>query len=159
MNIKQLSIQAAVAGVIAAGAPVQAATWVYVANADSQDLSVYELDRAGGAMKPVATVPVGGMAMPMVVSHDKKYLYVALRSQPFRVVSFAIDGATGGLKKLGESALADNMANRPITASEWRDYEIAGTVDADATMLLFGLELIGRGVACIDDVRLEVTPS
>ncbi len=117
MNIKQLSIQAAVAGVIAAGAPVQAATWVYVANADSQDLSVYELDRAGGAMKPVATVPVGGMAMPMVVSHDKKYLYVALRSQPFRVVSFAIDGATGGLKKLGESALADNMANIDLDPS------------------------------------------
>lgn len=86
-------------------------TWVYVSNADSQDISVFGLDRAAGALRPVATVPVGGMAMPMVVSKDKKFLYVALRSQPFRVVSFAIDAGTGGLKKIAESALADSMCN------------------------------------------------
>ncbi|WP_296924668.1 lactonase family protein [Polaromonas sp.] len=93
------------------------ATWVYVSNADSQDISVFHLDRAAGALKPVATVPVGGVAMPMVVSRDKKFLYVASRSQPFRVLTFAIDGATGGLKKLGESALADSMASIDIDAS------------------------------------------
>jgi len=86
-------------------------TWVYISNADSEDISVLQLDRAAGALKPVTVVPVGGTAMPMVVSKDKKFLYVALRSQPFRVVTFAIDGATGGLKKLGESTLSDSMAN------------------------------------------------
>lgn len=99
------------AGMIAASAAAPAATWVYVANADSQEISVLQLDRAAGALKPVAVVPVGGAAMPMVVSKDKKFMYVALRSQPFRVVTFAIDGVTGGLKKLGESTLADSMAN------------------------------------------------
>jgi len=94
-----------------------AATWVYVSNADSQDISVFQLDRAAGVLKPVATVAVAGTAMPMVVSKDKKFLYVALRSQPFRVVTFAIDSATGGLKKLGESALADSMANIDLDAS------------------------------------------
>ncbi len=95
----------------ATGTLPQAASWVYVSNADSQDISVFQLDRAAGQLKPVATVPVGGVAMPMVVSRDKKFLYVASRSQPFRVTTFAIDGATGGLSKLGESALADSMAN------------------------------------------------
>lgn len=88
-----------------------AATWVYVSNADSQDISVMQLDRVAGRLTPVATVPVVGTAMPMVVSKDKKFLYVALRSQPYRVVTFAIDGSTGGLKRIGEAALADSMAN------------------------------------------------
>ncbi|HYW58361.1 MAG TPA: beta-propeller fold lactonase family protein [Polaromonas sp.] len=93
------------------------ATWVYVSNADSQDISVLELDRNAGTLKPVATVPVGGTAMPMAVSKDKKFLHVAVRSQPFRVVTFAIDGAAGGLKKLGESALADSMCNIDLDPS------------------------------------------
>lgn len=88
-----------------------AATWVYVANADSQEISVLELDRAQGTLKPVETVNVGGAVMPMVVSSDKRFLYAALRSQPFRVVSFAIDGPSGKLRKLGEAPLADSMAN------------------------------------------------
>ncbi|RYG14773.1 MAG: lactonase family protein [Burkholderiales bacterium] len=105
------------AGMIAATPAAGAATWVYVANADSQEISVLQLDRAAGALKPVAVVPVGGSAMPMVVSKDRKFLYVALRSQPFRVVTFAIDGATGGLRKLGESTLADSMANIDLDAT------------------------------------------
>ena len=64
-----------------------AATWVYVSNADSQEISVLELDRAQGALKPVQTLNVGGTVMPMVVSHDKRMLYAALRSQPFRVTA------------------------------------------------------------------------
>lgn len=88
-----------------------AATWVYVSNADSQDLSVLELDRNAATLKPVETVPLAGMAMPMAVSPDKRVLYVALRSQPFRVVSLAIDPASGKLRKLGEAPLADSMAN------------------------------------------------
>ncbi|MFN9475556.1 lactonase family protein [Acidovorax sp.] len=88
-----------------------AATGVYVSNADSQDVSVLELDRGAGTLKPVETVPLAGMAMPMAVSPDRRVLYVALRSQPFRVVSLAIDPASGRLRKLGEAPLADSMAN------------------------------------------------
>lgn len=88
-----------------------AATWVYVSNADSQDVSVFALDRAAATLTPVETVPLGGMAMPMAFSPDKRVLYVALRSQPFRVVSLAVDPASGKLRKLGEAPLADSMAN------------------------------------------------
>jgi 6-phosphogluconolactonase len=40
-----------------------------------------------------------------------------MRSQPFRVASFAIDAASGRLRKLGESALADSMANIDVDRS------------------------------------------
>jgi len=112
---QDLSLRGVAAGIGAAlallGGEASAATWVYVANADSQDVSVFALDRATATLTPVETVPVGGMAMPMAVSPDKRVLYVALRSQPFRVVSLAIDPASGKLRKLGEAALADSMAN------------------------------------------------
>ena len=54
-----------------------------------------ELDRDAGRVKPVESVAVGGMVMPLAVSPDKRVLYAALRSQPFRVVSLAIDPASG----------------------------------------------------------------
>lgn len=99
---------AASAALVAPGA--WAATWVYVSNADSQDVSVFELDRGAATLRALDTMPLGGMAMPMAVSPDKKVLYVALRSQPFRVVSLSIDAASGKLRKLGEAPLADSMA-------------------------------------------------
>ena len=62
----------------------------------------------------------------MAVSPDKRFLYAALRSQPFRVVSFAIDGASGKLRKLGEASLADSMQ------------------DLDHSALVRALELLGN---------------
>jgi 6-phosphogluconolactonase len=62
-------------------------------------------------------VAVGGTVMPLAVSPDKRFLYAALRSQPFRVLSFAVDPASGRLKKLGEAPLADSMANIDVDAS------------------------------------------
>jgi 6-phosphogluconolactonase len=96
---------------MAAAAGAQAGTVVYVANADSQEISVLALDRASGALTSIETVAVGGAVMPMALSPDKRILYAALRSQPYRVASFAIDPASGRLNKLGEAALADSMAN------------------------------------------------
>ena len=95
----------------AAAASAQGATYVYVSNADSQEISVLQMDRSSGALTAIETVNVGGTVMPMALSPDKRMLYAALRSQPYRVVSFAIDPASGRLKKLGEAALADSMAN------------------------------------------------
>lgn len=110
----RLVVGIALAAIAATG---HAATWVYVSNADSQEISVLQLDRASGALTAVDTVAVGGTAMPMAISPDKRVLYAALRSQPYRVVSFAIDPATGKLKKLGEAALADSMANIDVDRS------------------------------------------
>lgn len=98
-------------GLLVFAGAASASTWVYVANADSQEISVLELDRTQGLLKTIETVNVGGAVMPMSVSTDRRFLYAALRSQPFRVVSFAIDGPSGKLRRLGEAPLADSMAN------------------------------------------------
>jgi len=106
-----------VAGSLLAAATAMAGTVVYVSNADSQELSVLAFDRASGRLSPVETVAVGGTVMPLALSPDKRFLYAALRSQPFRVLSFAVDPASGRLKKLGEAPLADSMANIDVDAS------------------------------------------
>ncbi|ADU36099.1 lactonase family protein [Variovorax paradoxus] len=102
---------------LAVAGQASAATWVYVSNADSQEISVLALDRDKGTLTPVQTLAVGGTVMPMAVSHDKRVLYAALRSQPFRVASMSIDAGTGKLQKLGEAPLADSMANIDLDAS------------------------------------------
>lgn len=83
---------------------------VYVSNADSREISVLALDTHAGTLRSSQTVPVGGMAMPLALSPDRKKLYVALRSEPYTVEAFTIDGATGQLSPLGSAALPDSMA-------------------------------------------------
>ena len=49
----------------------------------------------------------------------------------------------------------DNMGNRPITSSQWREYEIVGDVDDDAEVLNIGMLLLGQGKAWLDAVAIE----
>jgi 6-phosphogluconolactonase len=91
-----------------------AATFVYVGNADSQDVSVLEL-KPNGDLTPVETTAVPGPAkpgssLPLAVSPDKRRLFAGLRNEPFSVVTFAIDAKTGKLKLVGPGPLADSMA-------------------------------------------------
>jgi 6-phosphogluconolactonase len=51
-----------------------------------------------------------GPSTPLAVSHDRRFLYAGIRSQPYRVVAFAIDPASGALSHLGNAPLADSMA-------------------------------------------------
>lgn len=105
-------LAASLAGLLlAAACGARATTVVYVSNADSQEISVLQLDKSKGVLQPLDTVKVGGTVMPLAVSPDKHFLYASLRSQPYRVTSFAIDAASGRLTRLGESSLADSMAN------------------------------------------------
>jgi 6-phosphogluconolactonase len=91
-----------------------AATFVYVGNADSQDISVLEL-KSSGDLTPVETAAVPGPAkpgssLPLAVSPDKKRLYAGLRNEPYSAVTFAIDARTGKLTAVGHGPLADSMA-------------------------------------------------
>lgn len=84
---------------------------VYVANADSRDITVLKLDRAKGSLQQVQTVATGGTVMPMALSPDKRFLYAALRSEPFSVATFSIDARTGELTRTGTAPVPDSMAN------------------------------------------------
>ncbi|OLL33497.1 6-phosphogluconolactonase [Burkholderia sp. SRS-W-2-2016] len=104
------------AGACASGIS-QAATYAYVSNADSKDISVFSLDKSNGALTPVETVAVGGTAMPMTFSPDHLRLYAGLRSTPYSVVSFAVNPLDGKLIELGRAPLAESMAYISTDAS------------------------------------------
>ncbi|EEA03769.1 6-phosphogluconolactonase [Burkholderia sp. H160] len=94
---------------LAVSAAVHAATYVYVSNSGSQDISTFSLDQSSGKLTSIETVPVGGTVMPMTLSPDHLRLYAALRSTPYRVVSFAVNPLDGRLIELGRAPLAGSM--------------------------------------------------
>ncbi|WP_437283053.1 beta-propeller fold lactonase family protein [Sorangium sp. So ce375] len=89
----------------------QAATYIYISNAESCEISVLRLDPADGSLAPVQTVGIEGQAGPLAVSPDLRFLYVALRTEPYAVKSFALDAASGRLTPLSTAPLPDRMAH------------------------------------------------
>lgn len=92
-----------------------AETFIYVGNADSNDIHVLKLDKTTGDLTPVQVAPFPGItkpgaSTPLAVSPDKKFLYAGVRSDPFTAVGFAIDAATGRLQPTANGPLADSMA-------------------------------------------------
>jgi hypothetical protein len=58
-------------------------------------------------------------------------------------------------KKGQNVAFYDNMADRPITAREWREVEIVGDVPLEAETIDYGYALVGDGRAWLDAVSLQ----
>src|SRR5215813_5820283 len=91
-------------------------TFAYIGNADSNDISVFRVEPSSGEIKPVETVPLPGVekpgsSTPLAVSPDQRLLFAGVRSEPYTVFSFAIDGTSGRLTYRGRGPLADSMAN------------------------------------------------
>ena len=91
-----------------AGNP-SARTFVYVSAATAGAIDTYSMDAKTGSLKRVSSFDAGQMVMPMTVSADKKHLYAVIRSQPYRVLTLAIDPATGKLSQEAVAALPDSM--------------------------------------------------
>ena len=94
---------------------VRAASFVYVGNAESNEIYVLQLNRQNGDLTVVEQVPLPsiarpGISTPMAVSPDRRFLYVGLRGQPQIVAGFAIDAVSGKLKYIASGPLADSMA-------------------------------------------------
>lgn len=87
-----------------------ARAFVYVANADSREISVLELEQQSGQLTLVEVVPVNGRVMPLAISPDKRLLFATLRSEPYAVQTFAIDPGSGRLSAVSTAPLPDNMA-------------------------------------------------
>ncbi len=88
-----------------------ATTAVYIANSDSHSLSVFWLDEQTGKAALQQTLAVRGAVMPLRLSHNKRLLYAAIRSEPYRVAVFDIDPHTGYLTARTSIPLPDSMAN------------------------------------------------
>lgn len=91
-------------------------SFVYVANADGQDISVFRLEN-DGALSACATVaaqspPQTGRSMLLAISPDQRFLYAAYLSggSHFAATTFTIDGSNGIPVPQGTAALADSMA-------------------------------------------------
>jgi len=103
-----MTVSMALAG--AAAVPGAAAkTFVYVSAAADGKVDGYSMDEASGALTPLANVDAGKAVMPMAVSPDKAHLYAVVRSQPYRVLTYAIDPASGALTEEAVAALPDSM--------------------------------------------------
>ena len=87
----------------------EAKTFVYVSNAQDGNIDAYVLDMSTGALASVGKAEAGKLVMPMAVSPSKKHLYAVVRSQPVRVLTFAIDPATGALAQKASAPLPDSM--------------------------------------------------
>src|ERR1700716_1099166 len=99
VSLKPLFCVTALLGAGFSVSSASAATFVYVGNAESQDVTVLEL-KSSGDLTPVETAGVPGPAkpggsLPLAVSPDKKRLFVGFRHEPHSPVAFAIDAGAG----------------------------------------------------------------
>jgi len=93
---------------LAAGTPALAGTFVYVSNAEDGDIAIYGM-KPDGELQPGARAKAASVVMPMAVSPDRRFLYAASRSRSYSVHVYAIDSATGALKHLATSPLAESF--------------------------------------------------
>lgn len=106
-----MAASAALAALLAIGAPSMsaAATFVYVSDAEDATIDAYAMDAKTGALRSIGKAEAGKLVMPMAVSPNKKFLYAVVRSQPTRVITYAIDGRTGALTQKATAPLPDSM--------------------------------------------------
>ncbi len=89
--------------------------FVYVMASDSSELFTLELDTSTGFLTPIDTLVLRGGgkqggACPLTFSRDGRFAYVALRSEPYAVLSFARHSETGRLTQIGDASMPHSMA-------------------------------------------------
>jgi 6-phosphogluconolactonase len=102
---------------VAGGTPLSAKTLVYVSNAQDGNIDAYTLDKSNGALTPVGKTDAAKLVMPMTVSPNKKFLYAVVRSDPFRVFTYAINPETGALTQKATAPLPDSMPYVSVDAT------------------------------------------
>jgi len=76
--------------------PARAATFVYVGNAESNEVYVLQLNPQNGDLTVIEKTPIPGIekpgiSTPMALSPDHRILYVGTRGEPKIAAGFAID--------------------------------------------------------------------
>src|SRR5258708_35681346 len=84
------------------------ATFVYVSNAEDGDIGIYRMN-PDGQLQPAERAKAGNLVMPMTVSPDRRFLYAAVRTKPYTVVTYSIDAGSGALRQASTSPLAESF--------------------------------------------------
>ncbi len=127
-------------------------TYVYVSNAADGDIGAYRL-QPDGALQPVARFKAAEVVGPLAVSPDRRFLYAAVRSQPYALHAYAIDRASGALQALAVSPLAvsvpylslDRSGRYLFGASYQSNLVSVNAVGADGRVAAQPLQLIPIG--------------
>lgn len=119
--------------------------FVYVSNGDSGTVTAYTLDKGRHKLNPTGEYPTGLKSMPMVVSKDKKTLYVSVRSQPYHVSAWHIQ-ADGSLSHFADTPLPEAMAY--VTLDKTGRFLLSSSYGGD----LFSINRIA------DDGKVESAP-
>lgn len=83
--------------------------FVYVANAESRELLVFELNLASGELTLLEDL-LGGKVTTLAHTPDQRFMFAGLRDEPFAIASFAIDPARGMLHGRGETRMPGPLA-------------------------------------------------
>jgi 6-phosphogluconolactonase len=119
LSLKALRDLGAAALVLCAagGVPAFAKTFVYVSNAQDGTIDAYALDKSSGALTAIGKAEAGKLVMPMAVSPNRTFLYAVMRSDPFRVATYAINPETGALTQKATAPLPDSMPYVSVDAT------------------------------------------
>lgn len=141
------------ASCVLASTPVLAKTFVYVSAAEDGVINRYEMNAQSGALTPLGKTEAGKLVMPMALNPGKTLLYAVVRSQPLRVITYAIDPANGNLTPKATAPLPDSMANIAtdraghflFTASYGGDKVAVSKLDPDGAARTAAIQVIPTG--------------
>jgi len=129
-----------------------AASFAYVSNGADGDIGCYRM-LADGALLPGARVKAADAVGPLAVSPDARFLYAAVRSQPYSVHAYSIDPAGGALTPLAVTPLAAScpyialdQTGRYLFGASYHSHLISvNAVGADGRVAAAPLQLIPVG--------------
>ena len=111
------------------------------------------MDTSTGSLTPIGKAEAGKLVMPMAVSPDKKHLYAVVRSEPPRVLTYAIDPTTGALTAKASARLPDSMpyvstdrtGRYLFTASYGGDKIAVSPIGADGLVTTEAIQVLPTG--------------
>lgn len=132
--------------------PPQAGTFVYVSNAADGEIGCYRM-QPDGTLQAGARVKAADAVGPLVVSPDRRFLYAAVRAQPYSVHAHSIDPGTGALTPLSVSPLpascpylALDQTGRYLFGASYQSHLVSvNAVGADGRVAAAPLQVIPVG--------------
>ena len=114
--------------------------FVYVSNHESGDIAAYAMAADTGQLAPLPRVAASRLVMPLAASPDGRFLHAVVRAEPFAVLSYGIDEATGDLKQVGSASLPESMVG--IAVDRTGRWLLAAAYGADS-LFVFAIDADG----------------